>query len=76
MIADGCGRHNPVHKYVDENSAPDVFSLQLAWETQTESADAIAGTLEAMVPEEVDLGATCALLLIPCRNCVRLHVGF
>ena len=38
-------------------SMPLVFSLQLAWESQTESADAIIGTLDAMVSEEVDLGA-------------------
>ena len=41
-----------------------MFSLQLAWETQTESADAIAETLNAMVPEEVDLGAACELLRV------------
>ena len=35
---------------------PRVFSLQLAWESHTESADAIASTLAALVPEEVDLG--------------------
>jgi hypothetical protein len=44
---------------------PRVFSLQLAWESHTEPADAIAATLAAMVPEEVDLGASKTLHLKP-----------
>jgi len=46
-----------VQRHARAKSMPLVFSLQLAWESVTESADAIVGTLDAMVSEEVDLGA-------------------
>ena len=66
-----------MQRHAREKSMPHVFSLQLAWESQTEPADAIVGTLDAMVAEEVDLGAahgnklTCSPSSCPCQGGCR-----
>ncbi|KAI3434593.1 hypothetical protein D9Q98_002662 [Chlorella vulgaris] len=49
----GCGTSNPVNHFLDR--APRVFTLQVAWESDNETPEAISGTLAAL-DEEVDLG--------------------
>ena len=62
-----------MQKFARQESMPHVFSLQLAWESQTESADAIVGTLDAMVAEEVDLGAA-RVMFCQTSRAVSAHV--
>ncbi|BDA44359.1 probable inactive ubiquitin carboxyl-terminal hydrolase 54 at C-terminar half [Coccomyxa sp. Obi] len=49
----GCGERNSIQHLLD-GAPPRVFTVQLAWESHCESADAIRDTLSA-VHEEVDL---------------------
>lgn len=43
----GCGRLNPIQRFL-EGVPPPVFTLQLAWESHAESAEAITEVLDAV----------------------------
>lgn len=45
----GCGTSNPVNHFLDR--APRVFTLQVAWESDNETPEAISGTLAALDEE-------------------------
>ncbi len=58
----GCGQLNSI-QHLLEGAPPNVFTVQLAWESQHESSDAIRATLAAIQEVNFSLPLKCPFIL-------------